>query len=572
MKVTECKASIFHSGRRMMNTQAKENTVMDYLSRWAEAYPEQVWLRDRKGDTFTEWTWRQARDEIHAVAAWLESQHKHTRVNCAILSRNRAHWILADMAIMASGNVSVPLFTTLPAETADYIVNFSEVELLFLGESDNWDQVSAVVPGHVQLVALPGVEPAQTHLRWEDITQLNEGRKAKHHGQHDELISIVFTSGTTGVPKGVMQTHDSMLIPMDRCQNAFSMRDHPRFLSYLPLSHVAERQVVWIQSLIFCGEITFNEALPTLVRDMAEARPTYFYGAPRIWEQLQQLVVDRFGSQRAMDKALEENAEATVVKARSILGLQDTDYLLTGAAPSSGPLIAWFERLGLVLMDGYGQTEAMGLIANRAEQRRSGSIGQPIEGVEVRIAESGELMCKAAGVSPGYYKMPEKTAETFVEGWVHTGDKARVDEDGFYYITGRIKDYFKTIHGKFVAPYPLEEAFANKRWVNQQCLLGRGYSKTVMVCILSADTQSMDRDLLEQDLRSLVEEVNRGVEKHARVGAVIISDNPWTIENAMLTPTLKIKRGRVEERYGERARALAHQAAVRGEVLIQWDE
>jgi long-chain acyl-CoA synthetase len=155
---------------------------------------------------------------------------------------------------------------------------------------------------------------------------------------------------------------------------------------------------------------------------------------------------------------------------------------------------------------------------------------------------------------------------------VHTGDKARVDEDGFYYITGRIKDYFKTIHGKFVAPYPVEDAFAKNRWVEQQCLLGRGYSKTVMVCVLSGEAQSMDSDLLAKDLRAQVEEVNGTVEKHARVGAVIVSTEPWTIENGMLTPTLKIKRDQVESRHGERARALAHQAAVQGEVLVEWDE
>jgi long-chain acyl-CoA synthetase len=545
---------------------------MAYLCRWAEECPEQIWLRDRKGDDFKEWTWRHAHNEIQAAAAWLESEYKNAGTKCAILSRNRAHWILADMAIVASGNVSVPLFTTLPAGTADYILNFAEVEVLFLGESDNWDQVRAVVPGHVQLVALPGVEPSQAHLRWKDIVAANQGRKARHHCQHDELMSIVFTSGTTGVPKGVMQTHDSMLIPMERCQSAFSMRDHPRFLSYLPLSHVAERQVVWIQGLIFCGEVTFNEALTTLVRDMAEARPTYFFGAPRVWEQLQQLVLSQFGSQQALDRALEEDAEAAIVKAQSMLGLQDTDYLLTGAAPASDALIVWYERLGLILMEGYGQTEAMGLIANTVEQRRIGSIGKPIEGVEVRLVESGEMLCKADGVSLGYYKMPEKTAETFVDGWVHTGDKARVDEDGFYYITGRVKDYFKTIHSKFVAPYPVEDTFAKNRWVEQQCLLGRGYSKTVMVCVLSGEAQSMDSGLLAKDLRTQAEEVNGTVEKHARVGAVIVSTEPWTIENGMLTPTLKIKRDQVDARYGERARALAHQAAVQGEVLVEWDE
>ena len=193
-------------------------------------------------------------------------------------------------------------------------------------------------------------------------------------------------------------------------------------------------------------------------------------------------------------------------------------------------------------------------------------------GVEAKIAESGELLCKADGLSPGYYKMPEKTAETFVDGWVHTGDKARIDEDGFYYITGRVKDYFKTIQGKFVAPSTIEGEFAKSQWVEQQCLLGRGYSKTVMVCVLSAIAQQQDRSAVERDLHAQAEEVNGAVEKHARIGAIIVCTEPWSIENGVLTPTLKIKRDQVEARFGERAQTLAHEAAVQHQLLVEWVE
>ena len=185
-----------------------------------------------------------------------------------------------------------------------------------------------------------------------------------------------------------MQTHDSMLIPMERAARAFSMREHPRFLSYLPLAHVAERQLVEIQSLIHCGTVTFNESLPQLVRDMGESRPTYFFGAPRVWEQMQQGILGQFGSQEALDQALAADATGVSEKIKSMLGLQDTDYLLTAAAPTPAALIHWYEKLGVILMEGYGQTEAMGLIGNREGQRRVGSIGKPIEGVEVRIADS----------------------------------------------------------------------------------------------------------------------------------------------------------------------------------------
>ncbi|MDJ0654585.1 MAG: AMP-binding protein [Xanthomonadales bacterium] len=545
-------------------------TVTEYVERWAAECPDRVWLRDRAGDEFTEWTWAQALDEYNRVAAWLEELIGDRGARCAILSKNRAHWTLADMAIAASGNISIPIFTTLRPKDVSYILDFAGVDYLFLGESDNWEAVQGILPEHVKVITLPGVEWDKAIRRWEDVTEAFEGRRPTHVCQRDELLTIPFTSGTTGTPKGVMQTHDSMLIPMIRARNVFAMRVHPRFLSYLPLSHIAERQLIWIQSLVYCGDVTFNEGLPHLLRDMASTRPTYFFGAPRVWEQLQQGILAQFGSQDKLDQALAANGEAVGAKIRGLLGLDDTDYLLTAAAPTPAALIYWWEKLGITLMEGYGQTEAMALIASTEENRRVGSIGKPAGGVEVRIGENDELLCRAEGLALGYYKRPDETAETFVNGWVHTGDKARVDEHGFYYITGRVKDYFKTIHAKFVAPVPIEAEFARSHWVEQQCLLGRGFSKTVMVCVLSAGGQTANQAEVETDLRELVAEINEKVEKHARIGVVMVSHDPWTIENGVLTPTLKIKRETVHDKFGGQAEALAHEAAEQHKILFAW--
>jgi long-chain acyl-CoA synthetase len=166
--------------------------------------------------------------------------------------------------------------------------------------------------------------------------------------------------------------------------------------------------------------------------------------------------------------------------------------------------------------------------------------------------------------------MPEKTAETFVDGWIYTGDKVKVDEDGFYFITGRVKDYFKTIQGKFVAPTPMENIFAENPHPEQICLLGRGYSKTVMTCVLSALAQQLPREDIEVVLRERVEAVNAAIEKHARIGAVVVSTESWTIDNSILTPTMKIRRDRVEELFGERSAVLARQSAEQGEIFVEW--
>ena len=552
----------------MLDADSDPQTLPALLAHWAAIAPEADWLIERHGDASTRWNWRTAQAEVLAVGAWLESVHGANGSSMAILSRNRAHWVLADLAIIASGNVTVPLFTTQNAETTSYILDFAEVSVLFLGEAENWARIREIVPAHVAIVALPGLEEARAGHTWNTVCADHRGKAPGHACARGDLMSIVFTSGTTGVPKGVMQTHDSMLTPMRRAGRSFVGRGESRFLSYLPLPHVAERQLVETQSLIHGGSIRFMESPATLVRDMAETRPTFFFGAPRVWEQLQQGVLARFGGHEGFERAFATNPEGVGHAVREALGLQDPVYLLTAAAPTPAALIHWYERLGIELMEGFGQTEAMALIANERGARRVGSIGRALPDVEVRISEEGELLCRAEGLSPGYYRMPEQTAATFVDGWVHTGDRARVDEDGYYYITGRVKEYFKTIQGKFVSPVPIESAFAASPLVAQQCLLGRGFAKTVMLCVPSEDSRSMPAAELEQALGELVLGVNAAVEKHARIGAVILCDEPWTIENGTLTPTLKLRREQLEARFGERAEALARQAAEAGRVLV----
>ena len=545
-------------------------TLLDYVEKNAAEIPQQTWLRDRSGDQYTEWNWSDANSEINAVAAWLEQRYGSSKTNIVLLSRNRAHWMLADLAIIGSGNVTVPMFTTLPASTAQYIIDFTDAQLLILGETDNWDAVQGVLPDGIEIITLPGVQIESPHTAWEDIVSECSGQQPKFKGEPDDLVSIVFTSGTTGVPKGVMQTHESMIVPMWRGSKPFALREHPRFLSYLPLSHIAERQIVEVMSVLFAGTVTFNESLATLLRDMASTKPNFFFGPPRVWEQLQQGILAKFGSQQALDDALAKDSDGVGLQVRNMLGLDDADYLLTAAAPTPPALIHWHEKLGLVLMEGFGQTEIMATALNTRERRKVGSIGCLVDEVELKVTDEGELVFKAPGSSIGYYKMPEKSAATFVDGWVHTGDKGHVDEDGFVFLTGRVKDYFKTIHGKFVAPPPIENSFSGNDWTEQLCLLGRGYSKTVVVCVLSDIARQQDRAVIEEALFEQAVKVNEEVEKHARIGAVIMTTEPWTIENEVLTPTMKIRREKVEVRFGERAQELARKSAEKGEILLDW--
>ena len=226
----------------------QHSTLTEQARHWAVSQPEQVWMRDLAESGATEYTWGAAVAEIDRVAAWLEAAFGHGE-RMALLSRNRAHWIMADMGIIHSGNVTVPLFTTHAQATAEYILGFTDTKVLFLGETENWHSVKEVLPEGCVLITLPGVGCDLPHTKWEDLVAAASTEAPSYKPGPDDVVSLVFTSGTTGLPKGVIQTHDTNLIPMRRCQYLFTQREQPRWFSYLPLSHIAERQIVEFSSI-----------------------------------------------------------------------------------------------------------------------------------------------------------------------------------------------------------------------------------------------------------------------------------------------------------------------------------
>jgi long-chain acyl-CoA synthetase len=303
---------------------------------------------------------------------------------------------------------------------------------------------------------------------------------------------------------------------------------------------------------------------------MQRTRPTFFFGAPRVWEQFQQAVLAQFGGADAFDRALLADPQVVSSNVKAALGLDRCEFHLTGSAPLPMPLMAWWDSVGIALMEGFGQTEAMSLIISREGQRRLGALGKPLPGVDIKITEAGELAIRADGCTPGYYKQPDKTAELIQDGWLHTGDRFRQDQDGFLYITGRIKDYFKTIHGKFVAPTPIEALFAENSCVEQQCLVGMGMAKTVMIAVVSESMRATPPEAIEVSVTSTIRSMNASLEKHARVAGVILTYTPWTIESGVLTPTLKIKRDQIADRFGDAAAAMATESAEKKQILVQW--
>ena len=245
--------------------------------------------------------------------------------------------------------------------------------------------MKTVLPEGCLIITLPGTECDLPHTKWEQLVAEAPSDSPAYKPLADDTVSLVFTSGTTGLPKGVIQTHATNLIPMRRCQYLFTQREQPRWFSYLPLSHIAERQIVEFSSINTGGEIWFNESLATLAADLPRCRPHIFFGPPRVWEQLRQSVTAKFGGAEALDAAIANDQAGVQALVTNALGLDEVEYCLTAAAPTPPALINWWDAVGVKLCEGFGQTEAMGLIITDPQNRRIGSIGQPAGEVQVKI-------------------------------------------------------------------------------------------------------------------------------------------------------------------------------------------
>ncbi|MBT4518497.1 MAG: AMP-binding protein, partial [Halieaceae bacterium] len=286
---------------------------------------------------------------------------------------------------------------------------------------------------------------------------------------------------------------------------------------------------------------------------------------PRIWEKLLQGVLVRTGidDQTLKARLSEAGGEELARQIRASLGLQDIDFLVAATAPTPNATKEWYALLGMPLHDVYGQTELIPITCSPPAADGSAGVGPACAGFEVKIVDSGEVLGRGPAMALGYYKNPEKTAETFVDGWVHTGDKGYFDDQGNLHITGRVQDTFKTTKGKYVAPVPIENAFSRSALVEQQCLYGFALTQPVMLCSLS-ESASADRGAVEQQLAALAAEINADLEPHERIAGIIICATPWSVESGVLTHTLKVKRDCVAEAYRDEIDVVAAAMATSG--------
>ena len=369
----------------------------------------------------------------------------------------------------------------------------------------------------------------------------------------EQLATIIYTSGTTGMPKGVMHNFGNFGFTASHATELFGVRDDDRVLSYLPLCHVAERMFVQLNSLYSGLTVYFAESLDTFVADLRRARPTVFFGVPRIWTKFQMGVYSKMPAKR-LDMLLSIPLLGRLFGRKVLrgLGLDAVRYALSGAAPVPDALLAWYRRLGLELQEVYGMTENCGYShVCRPGKFKKGWIGQNNPGVEVRISEEGEVLVRSGSTMQGYFKEPGKTAEAITDdGFLRTGDKGEQDAEGNLRLTGRIKEIFKTSKGKYVAPAPIENRLAVHNHIEQVCVVGDGLPQPLALCVLSEAGRKEPREHLEGSLKRLLEETNQVLDKHEQLNGLVLVPEVWAVDNGFLTPTLKIKRASVESAYG----------------------
>ncbi|MES2886047.1 MAG: AMP-binding protein, partial [Pseudomonadota bacterium] len=361
-----------------------------------------------------------------------------------------------------------------------------------------------------------------------------------------------YTSGTTGHPKGVMMDWNNIQFTTDGLLKTMPPKKEEIFFSYLPLAHAFERGALEIASLYLGAQVYFLEHLEKLPEQLAFVRPTRFFGVPLVYTRIQAGVLKKM-PQEKLDKLLKIPILSSLIKKKikKAIGLDRAWLIFSGAAPMPSALIEWFAKLDINVLQGYGMTEnCIYASANVPSANRIGSVGREMVGANTRIAADGEIQYKHAGVMSGYYKEPEKTKETFTEdGYLRTGDKGRIDKDGYLYITGRTKDIFKTMKGKYVAPAPIEGALARNTDIEQLCFVGSELKQPIMLVSLSEIGRNKPREDAERGLIAEMEAVNATLEPHEAIAKVVVVKDAWTIDNNLMTPTMKVKRNEIENRY-----------------------
>lgn len=599
--------------RAEIDALVEGKTIIDSFNRNADTYPNEPAIHWKEGD-WQSLTWSEYRREVHKAAAGLETLGVGDGEFVAIMSGNRPEHVIADFGTVHTGATPVTIYSTLAASQIQYIADNCKATVAILEDLDfmkRWEEIRSELPNLRYVVLMSGAENYDTLewvLSWDDllargVRRLEEDPEVVSRSANsitpETLATLIYTSGTTGTPKGVMISQRNVVWTLESLRRATNLEVGPRMVSYLPLAHIAERLATHYLGTYLAGQVWYCPNLADVLEYIQVARPTLFVGVPRVYEKFHSRLQARFAEAeglkaKILHKALDLNAQRVdaelegrsgpplaglldkiaLSKVREGLGMEDVDLAITAAAPISPDLVKFFHTIGVPLYEVYGMSENTGpATATLPGAIKVGSVGKPLPGVEVKTAEDGELMMRGGIVSEGYYKLEEETRETFdSEGWLHSGDLARIDEDGYVWIVGRKKEIIITAAGKNVAPAKMETLLGNHPLISKACMVGDQRRFLSMIIALDheeAPAWAEANGLEYTDLASFsqlpevraevdkaVEEANQQVSRVEQVKRWVVVPDEWTPDTGEVTPSLKLKRRVVLDRYADEIESL----------------
>ena len=523
---------------------------LEMLYHWEKQNPNKLYMRQPINDEWHKWTWSETAMQVRKMAAYLKGLDLEPNSKIAILSKNCAHWIMTDLAIMMAGHVSVPLYPNLKEESIAQILEHSQTKLIFVGKLDDFDSMKGGIPKDMPAITYPFYSIEATPV-WDDLIKDVEPINEDVIRDPSDLATIIYTSGTTGMPKGVMHKFYNFSFATSNAVPLLDLKTQARFFSYLPLCHIAERLLVQMGSLYSGGMVSFAESLETFAQNLSDTKPTVFLGVPRIWTKFQQGILTKL-PQNKLNVLLAIPGISSLIKKKikSGLGLQNASNVFTGAAPTPVSVLKWFKKLGIEIQEAYAMTENCCYShVTLNDQIKFGFVGKALPNCEVKLSDNKEILIKHIALMDGYYKEDKLTNETIKDGWLYTGDEGFIDQQGFLKITGRVKDLFKTSKAKYVAPAPIEMKLSANKNIEQVCVVGSGLPQPMALVTISEYGKTKDNKSLESSLKKTMEIVNAKFEQYEHLRKIVIVDQEWTIENNLLTPSMKIKRKEVENTY-----------------------
>jgi long-chain acyl-CoA synthetase len=560
----------------------------------AREYDQRVALRKKDFGIWQEITWREYAQRVRAVSCAL-LQFGVERGECvALISENRPKWLFADLGIQALGAITAAIYVTSAWEQVAYIMNHSQSRIVFVEDEEQLDKV---------LKARDGLEKLE-HIQQKLDQESERLDKLLEQGSPEECALLVYTSGTTGPPKGAMLSHQNLIWTSQAMAQSNPIHESDQVLSFLPLCHIAERMMTVVNQIVFGYTVNFAENLDTVPQNLREVSPSVFFAVPRIWEKFYsrvQLTMDKapWSKRKAYAAAVRLGERVAALKAegkdpspglkllywlihfsvfhplKKRLGLERTRLAISGAAPISPKILRYFHALGLELREVYGQTEGSGpTTIHREDDIRFGTVGTPVPGVEVKIDETGEILVRGPSVFLGYFRNPEATAKTLIDGYLHSGDVGELSEDGHLRITDRMKDLIITAGGKNIAPQNIENQLKFSPYINDAVIIGD--RRPFLAALIMIDEENVSNyaqenripyttyaDLsLNPEIRKLIEaevrKVNKTLAKVEQVKNFTILDKRLEEEDGEVTPTMKVKRKHIEKTYADVIEGMYH--------------